>query len=261
MKKKMQTAQRVCGTDASDNYVFQRSRLAYWRAAREISGDVLEIGTGSGYGVEIISPKAKSFITIDKYQPAVDFHNYGNVEFHQMVVPPLEGIPSMSVDFVICFQVIEHIKDDFGLVEEIHRVLRPGGKFIVSTPNKPASITRNPWHVREYTADEFINLLHSSFAEVKAEGVFGDEKVMEYYRKNRNSVNAITRFDIFDLQHRLPAWMLRIPYDILNRMNRRRLLVSNRSLTSSITMDDYYFAPVGDDCFDLYYTATKEQSE
>ena len=52
---KILTAERV-SRDISDNYVFQRSQLAYHEAARRISGDVLEIGTGTGYGVEIVAP-------------------------------------------------------------------------------------------------------------------------------------------------------------------------------------------------------------
>ena len=88
-------------------------------------------------------------------------------------------------------------------------------------------------------------------------GVKGNEKIMEYYEANRRGVERITRFDILDLQHRLPRWMLQIPYDILNRLNRRRLLNQNNELTSSITMDDYYIGPVSDDCFDLYFIARK----
>ena len=88
-------------------------------------------------------------------------------------------------------------------------------------------------------------------------GVKGNEKIMEYYEANRRGVERITRFDILDLQHRQPRWMLQIPYDILNRLNRRRLLNQNNELTSSITMDDYHVCPVSDDCFDLYFIARK----
>lgn len=57
---KILTAERV-SRDISDNYVFQRSQLAYHEAARRISGDVLEIGTGTGYGVEIVAPTPPAF--------------------------------------------------------------------------------------------------------------------------------------------------------------------------------------------------------
>ena len=149
------------------------------------------------------------------------------------------------------------VERDLELVREVKRVLRPGGKFIVTTPNAPMSLTRNPWHIREYTAAELRSLLGSEFSSVEALGVSGNARVMEYYEQNRRSVKRITRFDILDLQHRLPRCLLQFPYDVLNRINRRRLLKSNTDLTTSIRMDDYRIEPVGDSCFDLFYIAVK----
>lgn len=54
---KINTAERV-SAEASDNFVFQRSLLAYHAAAERIAGNVLEIGTGSGYGIEVVAPRA-----------------------------------------------------------------------------------------------------------------------------------------------------------------------------------------------------------
>ena len=241
---KLATAERV-SRDASDNFVFQRSLLAYDRAAEIVSGDVLEIGTGTGYGIELVAPHCDRFVTVDKYAAAGDRHA-ANVEFRRMCVPPL-GFEDESFDFVITFQVIEHIDDDTAFVREIARVLRPGGRLILTTPNAPMSLTRNPWHVREYRIDELRRLPSEAFSAVETYGVFG----------NRRSVERIARFDLFDLQHRLPRRLLQLPYDLLNRINRRRLLRQNEALTTSIRMDDYRIAPAAEGCFDLFFIATK----
>lgn len=252
---KLHTAERVSRTDASDNYVFQRSILAYHYAAGLVSGDVLEIGTGMGYGIDVIAPSATSYTTIDK-SCAYDASLPDNTRFQQMEVPPI-GFADESFDYVISFQVIEHIKRDKDFVKEVSRVLRKGGKFIVSTPNAPMSLTRNPWHIREYTEQQLRDLLATDFSSIEAYGVNGNEKIMQYYEQNRLSVERIMRFDILDLQHRLPRWILQIPYDVMNRLNRRRLLENNNELTRSIKMDDYSIGEISPQSFDLYYIATK----
>ncbi len=249
------TAERV-SRDASDNYVFQRSLLAYYAAAERVYGRVLEIGTGSGYGVEVIAPHTDHFTTLDKHLTE-GLPSLPNVTFCQATVPPLP-FSDASFDCVISFQVIEHIREDRRLVQEIRRVLKPGGRLILSTPNRPMSLTRNPWHVREYTAEEFSDLLSEGFSRIEKLGVEGNERIMAYYEKNREGVRRITRFDPLNLQYRLPRWMLQIPYDLLNRLNRRRLLKQNDELTRSIRMEDYALVEVHDRCFDLFYVCEKE---
>ncbi len=252
------TAERV-SCDASDNFVYARSILAYVDAAERVEGDLLEIGTGSGYGVGLLSKSAARYTTIDKHAPAVDIISTKGVNFVEATVPPIP-FEDESFDTALSFQVIEHIEDDKSFIKEVSRVLRSGGRFILSTPNAPASLTRNPWHVREYRSEE-LDALVGEYFEIEAKcGVYGDEKVMSYYNKNRASVEAITRWDIFKLQYRLPRWMLQIPYDILNRINRRRLLNKNRELTTSIEMDNYFIAPLDSgrgEAFDLYYVLKK----
>ncbi len=250
----IKTAERV-SRDVTDNFVFQRSKLAYVEAAKRVQGRVLEIGTGTGYGIDIIAPRCSRFVTMDKTRSEELGAMPANVEFKEGVVPPLP-FADESFDCVVSFQVIEHIKRDKEFVREVRRVLKEGGKFIISTPNRPMSLTRNPWHVREYTAEQFSALL-SGFSVVEAMGVAGNERVWSYYEKNRESVRRITRFDIFRMQWWMPRWVLQIPYDILNRLNRRRLHSKNRTLTENISMEDYSLQQVDNKCFDLFYVATK----
>ena len=81
---------------------------------------------------------------------------------------------------------------------------------------------------------------------------------MEYYNKNKASVHKITRFDVFNLQYVLPRQLLQIPYDLLNRMNRKKLLQNNTGLVSDIKMEDYTVQAADDQCFDWFYVATKK---
>ncbi len=253
---KITTAERV-SRNPSDNFVYQRSRLAYHFAAEQVSGRVLEIGTGTGYGVNIIAPQCDHFVTIDKFPPQFEEGEIpSNVELRSAIVPPIP-FDSERFDGVVSFQVIEHIDKDNEFVDEVYRVLKSGGVAVISTPNAPMSLTRNPWHVREYTASQFGALLSRKFESVERYGVVGGDSVMEYYAKNRESVAKFTRLDIFDLQHRLPRRLLQIPYDILNRVNRHLLLKKNNQLTSSITMEDYSIAPICDEAFDLIYVVRK----
>jgi SAM-dependent methyltransferase len=252
----MQTAERVSDQDASDNYVFQRSKLAYAKASQLVKGVTLELGSGMGYGIKILAPSCQEYLAMDKHKPLVELDHFPNLSFQQTLFPPIPAQDN-TFDFVVSFQVIEHIPKDEKFVAEIHRVLKPGGKFIVTTPNKPMSLTRNPWHIREYTPEELENLLKSYFPTLEKLGVFGNEKILAYYNKNKASVHKITRWDILNLQYRAPAWMLRIPYDLLNRLNRKALLKQNDSLVRAINMEDYYIEEVAPHCFDLFYIAEK----
>ena len=77
--------------------------------------------------------------------------------------------PDESVDVVICNQVLEHLKNIWLPMSEMHRVLRPGGHAVLSVPNlaslhnrillgfgrQPTSIRVFGPHVRGYTWSEF----------------------------------------------------------------------------------------------------------
>ena len=103
----LKTAERV-SRDVTDNFVYQRSKLAYVEAAKRVCGDILEIGTGTGYGIDIIAPRCRRFVTMDKTRSEELAEMPENVEFVQATVPPLP-FADESFDYVVSFQVIEHI--------------------------------------------------------------------------------------------------------------------------------------------------------
>jgi len=259
MSSILQTAERSSHLDPSENVIFQRHLIAYKEAAKLIRGTVLEIGSGEGYGITELALKARKYIAIDKFDTSIskELNNENKIEFLQMNVPPLYNIADNSVDFVVTFQVIEHIQNDKKFVEEIYRVLKKDGKMILTTPNILMSLSRNPWHFREYTPFEMNEILKTSFTNIQVKGLFGNEKVMDYYEVNKKSVEKVRKWDIFNLEKNMPRWMIQIPYDILNRFNRHKLQDNNQQLVDGVKHTDYFISDVSDKCLDFFCIATK----
>ena len=255
----LQTAERSSQFDPSENVIFQRHLIAYKEAAKIISGKVLELGSGEGYGIKELAPYADTYIAADKFLTSIPDkkQHKDKVKFIQLEFPPLENIEDNSIDYVVTFQVIEHIERDQEFLQEIFRVLKKGGQLILTTPNKSMSLTRNPWHIREYNPQEMELLLQKFFTDYKVYGLFGNKKVMNYYYKNKESIKRFTRFDILNMQYWLPRWMLQIPYDIMNRFNRHYLQDENADVVAEITCKDYFISETGDSSLDHFCVATK----
>ena len=71
-----------------------------------------------------------------------------------------------SFDLVLAVEVLEHVHEDDRFVREVCRVLRPGGAFIMSTPNGDFVENHNPDHVRHYSRGQLDTLLRGCFDEV-----------------------------------------------------------------------------------------------
>lgn len=243
----------------SDNPIHQRLLKAYVLAAELVNGNLLEVGCGEGRGIDLLLPRVTQYTAIDKIEPVIGelTRKYPTAKFYSGNIPPLSVFADNSFDSIVSFQVIEHIEDDNLFLKEIQRVLKPGGIALLTTPNRPKSLSRNPWHIREYTAQELTNLATKYFREVTMKGVTGNGKVMEYYERNKKSVARLMRWDILDLQHKLPAVVLRMPYEFMNRMNRNRLKDSSDELVLSIRHEDYLLTEAASEALDLFLIARK----
>lgn len=245
---------------ASDNPLHHRLLSAYVFSQKYIKGDVLELGCGEGRGIDIILRKSKSFTAIDKIKDIIEklSSKYKDNVFISSNFPPLTDIEDNSFDTIISFQVIEHIQDDNQYISEIDRILRPGGVALITTPNIKMTLTRNPWHVREYTSEELNNLCRKYFSQVDVLGISGNTKVIEYYNQNLESVKKFKRLDIFNLEKNLPNFIYKIPYEFLNRINRNNLQSNDNELVSAITYKDYELVKDDPNNLDLFVLLKKK---
>ncbi len=145
------------------------SHLARYKFALNFlnqSDTVLDIPCGSGYGSKLLASKKIKIFGVDidygAIKHAQEFFNSENISF---LVGDMENLKKRFphndyFDIIISFEGIEHIKHPELFLEEIVRVLKPSGKFIISTPRKPHG---SPYHTIEYSLREFKSLLSSRF--------------------------------------------------------------------------------------------------
>jgi SAM-dependent methyltransferase len=99
--------------------------------------DVLEIGCGSGYGAYLIQRlEPRSYVGIDTMAEQIQLArtNYPEFKFVLQDAADLGGFDSGSTDIAILFGVLHHIPQWRRVVEEIARVLRPGGSLFLEEP-------------------------------------------------------------------------------------------------------------------------------
>lgn len=79
------------------------------------------------------------------------------------------SLPDNTFDFAVSVEVLEHVERDEDFVSEVQRVLKPGGVFLMTTPNGDFVTNHNPDHKRHYKRQELQELLSASFENVKIE--------------------------------------------------------------------------------------------
>lgn len=151
---------------AEENYWYRRHEAAYLSLLPHCRGkSVLEAGCGEGYGADLMAEQARSVIALD-YDELTCRHvarKYPRVRVLRgnLVTLPF---PGDSLDVVANLQVIEHLWEQERFLAECHRVLKPGGRLLITTPNRvtfsPGRDTPlNPFHTRELSGAELTQLL------------------------------------------------------------------------------------------------------
>jgi 2-polyprenyl-3-methyl-5-hydroxy-6-metoxy-1,4-benzoquinol methylase len=107
---------------------------AYLRSAYPERGRLLEIGCSMGF---LLAKFREDGWAVEGIEPNNGYCQFIS-EYHGIKALPtiLEqaNLPDSSVDVVIMLHVIEHVPDPLHTLEEIFRILKPGGSLVVETP-------------------------------------------------------------------------------------------------------------------------------
>mgnify|MGYP001794328824 CR=1 FL=1 len=134
--------------------------------ARERGADrIADLACGTGYGSRLLATIGNAKTEgVDLDPGAIDYaqrHYSGDGQsvFH-IADACHTPLASNTFDLAASFETIEHIENATGLLAELHRVLKPGGQLVMSTPNR---VGPTPYHVHDFGLPEFSAIVESCF--------------------------------------------------------------------------------------------------
>lgn len=153
-----------------DHYWWFVGRQAIVRALLDVhleprdSRRLLDIGCGSGATLRVLSEYGHSY-GLDPAPLALKLCRERGLE--RLVTGDATQLPFEpdSLDLVTALDVLEHIEDDLAAAREVHRVLRPGGQFLLTVPAYQflwSDHDRVLDHHRRYTTGQVGQLLRNA---------------------------------------------------------------------------------------------------
>jgi len=156
------------------------------RFAEPETGDVaLDVSTGAGHTAMALAPYVARVVATDVTPEMLAVagrlareRGFQNVDFQEADVRALP-FPDGTFHIVTCRTAAHHYPDLLGPVREMARVLRPGGRLVVSDTVSPADevgdrfinaveVLRDPTHVRDWTVAEWCQALRAAGLVVEA---------------------------------------------------------------------------------------------
>jgi glycosyltransferase involved in cell wall biosynthesis/SAM-dependent methyltransferase len=143
----------------------------------QIAGRILDLGCGTGWKAAALERNPENtVVAMDRDARLLEF---GRQTFGAKRLVQADGcalaFPSSFFDWALAIEVIEHLPRPDLFLREVCRVLRPGGRLLLTTPNRlqylrpwrpkwfylglRRRIILEPSHVREFNAHEFEQLL------------------------------------------------------------------------------------------------------
>ena len=178
------TGERTLPDIPEENYWYRRHLAVYeWIAVRCSGRRVVDMACGEGYGTAVLARRAPWVTGVDANPEA---HEHARLRYSQpgvRFVRDMVGRYAEACDAVVFLQTIEHVQDPEAVLRHLRAMLRPGGVVYVSTPNvltlapEGAERSGNPWHLREYRAEQFRALCAGVFEGVELLGLFHARKL------------------------------------------------------------------------------------
>ncbi len=128
----------LSGDEVSQEQVQRMCHRYYWAGTYCHDKDVLEVACGTGQGAGYLEGRSKSYQAGDFSERilSIALNHYGTrIEFKQFDAQEMPFADS-SLDVVLLFEALYYIPSADRFVQECKRVLRPGGKILISTANK-----------------------------------------------------------------------------------------------------------------------------
>lgn len=180
-------ARKISDQKYADGAEFERTSKIYMRGlvpAAPPSLRVLDIGCGTGLNASQIAASGHDVVGVDVSDVAIE--KFKECGFEGYVCDVIEGMPfeDNSFDLVFAAEVIEHIADTEAFLQELFRVLKPGGRLILSTLNsafwgfrvfavlgRTLSEVQHPGHIRFFSVKGLTAWCRNSgFTDVAASG-------------------------------------------------------------------------------------------
>jgi len=178
------TGERTLPDVPEENYWYRRHLVVYeWIAARAKGKRVVDMACGEGYGSNVLAGTAASVVGVDANPEAHEHARLRYVRPNLRYERDLVESFAEPCDAVVFLQTIEHVQDAGAILDHFRSMLSADGVAYVSTPNlltlapPGAEKSDNPWHVREYRAEEFRRLCEAHFPRVEMLGLFHARKL------------------------------------------------------------------------------------
>jgi len=162
--------------------------------------DVVEAGSGEGYGAALLRDAGARTVVALEYDDASVSYAARAYPHVTTVRANLAAVPlaTASADILVTLQVVEHLWDLRGFLLDCARVLRPGGRIVVTTPNRPVfspglgrgEKPTNPFHVEELDDEQMDDLLRDAgFDDVDVRGLHHGPRIEQW--ENAHSVGIV----------------------------------------------------------------------